>query len=54
MRRKKMFSGSREEEIRHLGRGDYFGEKALLNTEYRTANVLAESKEVQCFVFDRE
>lgn len=43
-----------EEEIRSLSRGDYFGEQALLKTEYRTANVVADSDEVDCLAFDRE
>ena len=43
-----------EEEIRSLKRGDYFGEQALLKKEFRTANVIAESEIVECFVFDRE
>ncbi|XP_059097013.1 cGMP-dependent protein kinase, isozyme 1-like isoform X2 [Tigriopus californicus] len=43
-----------EEEIRSLSRGDYFGEQALLKTEYRTANVVADSEEVDCLAFDRE
>jgi len=44
-----------EEEIRHLSRGDYFGEQALIrNDQIRTANIVAESKEVECLVFDRE
>ena len=37
-----------------MKKGDYFGEQALLKTEYRTANVVAESQEVECLAFDRE
>eukprot|EP00095_Tigriopus_kingsejongensis_P001110 maker-scaffold622_size123092-snap-gene-0.20 protein:Tk01110 transcript:maker-scaffold622_size123092-snap-gene-0.20-mRNA-1 annotation:"cgmp-dependent protein" len=43
-----------EDDIRSLTRGDYFGEQALLKTEYRTANVIADSEEVECIAFDRE
>jgi len=43
-----------EEEIRHLSRGDYFGEQALLRTDFRTANVVANSTTVECLVLDRE
>ena len=43
-----------EEEIRLLYRGDYFGEQALLRTDTRTANVIANSATVECLVLDRE
>ena len=43
-----------EEEIRFLSRGDYFGEQALLRTDFRTANVVANSTTVECLVLDRE
>lgn len=43
-----------EEEIRFLSRGDYFGEQALLKTDFRTANVIANTKTVECLVLDRE
>ena len=43
-----------EEEIRFLSRGDYFGEQALLKTDFRTANVVANTKTVECLVLDRE
>ena len=45
---------SGEEEIRNLARGDYFGEQALLKTDFRTANVVASSTTVECLVLDRE
>jgi len=43
-----------EEEIRFLSRGDYFGEQALLKTDFRTANVIANTKSVECLMLDRE
>ena len=50
-----MFLGKKEEEeIRFLNRGDYFGEQALLRTDFRTANVIANSSTVECLVLDRE
>ena len=47
-------SDGREEPIRTLTRGDYFGEQALLKTDLRTANVIAESDDVECLSLDRE
>ena len=50
-----LFSGSKkEEEIRFLTRGDYFGEQALIKQENRTANILAMSPGVECLTLDRE
>uniref|UniRef100_A0A146L1V6 cGMP-dependent protein kinase n=2 Tax=Lygus hesperus TaxID=30085 RepID=A0A146L1V6_LYGHE len=43
-----------EEEVRTLGRGDYFGEQALLREEHRTANVIALPPGVECLTLDRE
>lgn len=40
--------------IRSLGRGDYFGEQALLHDEHRTANVVAAPPGVECLALDRE
>lgn len=39
--------------IRELTIGDYFGEQALLKTDVRTANVIAQSA-VECLTLDRE
>lgn len=44
----------REDQIRTLSRGDYFGEQALLKTDLRTANVVADSDDVECLSLDRE
>ena len=41
-------------EIRQLGRGDYFGEKALLNEDRRTANVNACHPGVELLTLNRE
>ena len=50
-----LFAGKREEEeIRFLSKGDFFGEQALLRTDFRTANVIANSSTVECLVLDRE
>ncbi|CAG0920690.1 unnamed protein product [Notodromas monacha] len=43
-----------EEEIRILGRGDYFGEQALMREDVRTANVIALDGGVECLVVDRD
>jgi len=43
-----------EEDIRQLTKGDYFGEQALLKTDLRTANVVANSSVVECLTLDRE
>lgn len=42
-----------EEEIRVLGRGDYFGEQALIKEDKRTANIVALSPGVECLTLDR-
>ncbi|XP_070500721.1 cGMP-dependent protein kinase, isozyme 1 isoform X2 [Chironomus tepperi] len=44
----------KEEEIRTLGRGDYFGEQALIKEDKRTANIIALSPGVECLTLDRE
>jgi len=45
---------NKEEEIRALSKGDYFGEQALLKTDLRTANVVASSDTLECLTLDRE
>ncbi|XP_020911270.1 cGMP-dependent protein kinase 1 [Exaiptasia diaphana] len=40
-------------EIRMLKKGDYFGEKALLSEDRRTASVISEGSGVECLVIDR-
>lgn len=42
------------QEIRRLARGHYFGEKALLSEDRRTANVIALAPGVECLTIDRE
>ncbi|KAK3097128.1 hypothetical protein FSP39_006620 [Pinctada imbricata] len=41
-------------DIRKLCRGDYFGERALLSEDRRTANVIALPPGVECLTIDRE
>nr|XP_034178006.1 cGMP-dependent protein kinase, isozyme 2 forms cD5/T2 isoform X3 [Osmia lignaria] len=44
-----------EKYIRTLGKGDFFGEKALQGDDLRTANIIADDPEgVSCLVIDRE
>ncbi|CAG9799219.1 unnamed protein product [Chironomus riparius] len=44
-----------EKFIRTLGKGDFFGEKALQGDDLRTANIICDSQEgVTCLVIDRE
>ncbi|XP_063703032.1 cGMP-dependent protein kinase, isozyme 1 isoform X2 [Culicoides brevitarsis] len=43
-----------EEEIRILGRGEYFGEQALIKEDKRTANIIAMSPGVECLTLDRD
>lgn len=45
---------SQEEEIRTLGRGDYFGEQSLIKEDKRSANIIAMSPGVECLTLDRE
>jgi len=51
---KKSEKDLKEEQIRTLTKGDYFGEQALLKTDLRTANVVAESDALECLTLDRE
>jgi len=47
--------GTEEKFIRNLHKGDFFGEKALVGEEVRTANIIADDGEgVKCLVIDRE
>lgn len=43
-----------EQEIRTLGRGDYFGEQSLIKEDKRSANIIAMSPGVECLTLDRE
>ena len=48
-------TGTDEKFIRHLHKGDFFGEKALTGEDVRTANIMADDAEgVKCLVIDRE
>ncbi|XP_075607505.1 cGMP-dependent protein kinase 2 [Balearica regulorum gibbericeps] len=40
--------------IKTLHKGDYFGEKALISDDVRSANVIADEYNVECLVIDRE
>ncbi|XP_029866599.1 cGMP-dependent protein kinase 2 isoform X2 [Aquila chrysaetos chrysaetos] len=40
--------------IKNLHKGDYFGEKALIRDDVRSANVIADEYNVECLVIDRE
>ncbi|XP_043552140.1 cGMP-dependent protein kinase 2 isoform X2 [Chiloscyllium plagiosum] len=40
--------------IKVLQRGDYFGEKALISDDVRSANIIADENNVECLVIDRE
>ncbi|XP_010562700.1 PREDICTED: cGMP-dependent protein kinase 2 isoform X3 [Haliaeetus leucocephalus] len=40
--------------IKNLHKGDYFGEKALIRDDVRSANVIADEHNVECLVIDRE
>ncbi|XP_072533023.1 cGMP-dependent protein kinase 2 [Salminus brasiliensis] len=41
-------------EIKTLGVGDYFGEKALISEDVRSANIIAKENDTQCLVVDRD
>ncbi|VFV33975.1 cgmp-dependent protein kinase 2 [Lynx pardinus] len=40
--------------IKTLQKGEYFGEKALISEDVRSANIIAEENDVACLVIDRE
>ncbi|MBZ3887682.1 cGMP-dependent protein kinase 2 [Sciurus carolinensis] len=40
--------------IKTLQKGEYFGEKALISDDVRSANIIAEENDVACLVIDRE
>ncbi|CAG14597.1 unnamed protein product, partial [Tetraodon nigroviridis] len=42
------------QEIKTLGVGDYFGEKALISEDVRSANIICNKNDTQCLVVDRE
>ncbi|XP_006004993.1 cGMP-dependent protein kinase 2 [Latimeria chalumnae] len=47
--------GSQEpQEIKTLGAGDYFGEKALISEDVRSANIITAENDTQCLVIDRD
>ncbi|XP_066930430.1 cGMP-dependent protein kinase 1-like [Clytia hemisphaerica] len=51
----KLLEGHTEpQEIRTLNKGDYFGEKALLSEDLRTASIIALAGGVNCLVIERE
>ncbi|XP_063691403.1 cGMP-dependent protein kinase 1-like isoform X5 [Bolinopsis microptera] len=49
----KLQNDSEASEIRTLTAGAYFGERALLGDDKRTANIIAKSEKVSCLVVDR-
>ncbi|KAG7462539.1 hypothetical protein MATL_G00185860 [Megalops atlanticus] len=42
------------QEIKTLGVGDYFGEKALISEDMRSANIISKENDTQCLVVDRD
>uniref|UniRef100_A0A8C9RLV7 cGMP-dependent protein kinase n=1 Tax=Scleropages formosus TaxID=113540 RepID=A0A8C9RLV7_SCLFO len=40
--------------IKILQKGDYFGEKALISDDVRSASIIADENDVECLVIDRE
>ncbi|XP_067828447.1 cGMP-dependent protein kinase 2 isoform X1 [Heptranchias perlo] len=42
------------QEIKRLGPGEYFGEKALISEDVRSANIIADDDDTQCLVIDRD
>uniref|UniRef100_A0A672QPF3 cGMP-dependent protein kinase n=1 Tax=Sinocyclocheilus grahami TaxID=75366 RepID=A0A672QPF3_SINGR len=45
---------SEPQEIKTLVVGDYFGEKALISEDVRSANIIAKENDTQCLVVDRD
>ncbi|XP_041324257.1 cGMP-dependent protein kinase 2 isoform X3 [Pyrgilauda ruficollis] len=45
---------SQPQVIKYLHKGDYFGEKALVSDDVRSANIIADEYNVECLVIDRE
>ncbi|XP_076021200.1 cGMP-dependent protein kinase 2 [Genypterus blacodes] len=45
---------SEPQKIKTLGVGDYFGEKALISEDVRSANIICNESDTQCLVVDRE
>nr|XP_057934014.1 cGMP-dependent protein kinase 2 isoform X1 [Doryrhamphus excisus] len=45
---------SEPQEIKTLGVGDYFGEKALISEDLRSANIVCSEDGTQCLVVDRD
>ncbi|XP_026080228.1 cGMP-dependent protein kinase 2 isoform X1 [Carassius auratus] len=45
---------SEPQEIKILGVGEYFGEKALISEDVRSANIIAKENDTQCLVVDRD
>ncbi|KAI4813038.1 hypothetical protein KUCAC02_024392, partial [Chaenocephalus aceratus] len=42
------------QQIKTLGVGDYFGEKALISEDVRSANIICNENDTHCLVVDRE
>ena len=50
-----LLEGSGEpQEIRQLTKGEFFGEKALLSEDVRTASIISHAGGVTCLVIERE
>ncbi|XP_059802406.1 cGMP-dependent protein kinase 2 [Hypanus sabinus] len=50
-----MREGAEEpQEIKTLKAGEYFGEKALISEDLRSANIIADDDDTQCLVIDRD
>ncbi|XP_061820223.1 cGMP-dependent protein kinase 2 isoform X1 [Nerophis lumbriciformis] len=45
---------SEPQEIKTLGVGDYFGEKALISEDLRSANIICNENDTRCLVVDRD